>query len=60
MESVQGQPQADVGQAHGQCIATVEGSHDKFVGVLQERYGWERERAENEVISYFDRVTTTR
>lgn len=41
-------------------IAMVEGSYDKFVGVLQERYGWERERAEKEVSSYFDRMTTTR
>jgi uncharacterized protein YjbJ (UPF0337 family) len=36
-------------------IAMVEGSYDKFVGVLQERYGWERERAEREVTDYFER-----
>ena len=34
-------------------IAQAEGSYDKFVGVLQERYGWERVRAEREVEDYF-------
>ena len=36
-------------------IARAEGSYDKFVGVLQERYGWERDRAEREVNDYFVR-----
>lgn len=36
-------------------IARAEGSYDKFVGVLQERYGWERSRAEREVQNYFTR-----
>ena len=30
-----------------------EGSYDKFIGVLQERYGWERERAKREVDNFF-------
>lgn len=36
-------------------IARAEGSYDKFVGVLQERYGWQRDRAEREVNDYFVR-----
>jgi uncharacterized protein YjbJ (UPF0337 family) len=36
-------------------IARAEGNYDKFVGVLQERYGWERARAEREVNDYFVR-----
>lgn len=35
-------------------VARVEGNYDKFIGVLQERYGWERERAEREVTDYFN------
>jgi uncharacterized protein YjbJ (UPF0337 family) len=36
-------------------ITKAEGDYDKFVGVLQERYGWERSRAEREVNDYFTR-----
>jgi len=36
-------------------VARAEGNYDKFVGVLQERYGWQRERAEREVTDYFAR-----
>lgn len=34
-------------------ITRAEGSYDKFIGVLQERYGWERERAQREVDNFF-------
>lgn len=27
----------------------VEGDYDEFVGLLQEKYGWERERVEDEI-----------
>lgn len=36
-------------------ITRAEGNYDKFVGTLQERYGWQRERAEREVNDYFVR-----
>ena len=36
-------------------IARIEGNYDEFVGVLQERYGYGRDRAEREVNDYFDR-----
>ena len=33
----------------------IAGQKDKLVGKLQERYGWEREQAENEAETYFSR-----
>ena len=33
----------------------VNGAMDKLAGVLQERYGWEREQAEREIKQRFDR-----
>jgi uncharacterized protein YjbJ (UPF0337 family) len=35
-------------------MTQIEGNYDKFVGKLQERYGWERDKAEREVDSYFE------
>jgi len=34
-------------------LLEAEGGYDKFVGVVQERYGWSRERAESEVDRFF-------
>lgn len=36
-------------------VAKIEGNYDEFVGVLQERYGYSRERAEREVDEYLNR-----
>lgn len=36
-------------------VARIEGNYDEFVGVLQERYGYSRERAEREVDNYLAR-----
>lgn len=36
-------------------VARIEGNYDEFVGVLQERYGYTRERAEREVNDYISR-----
>jgi uncharacterized protein YjbJ (UPF0337 family) len=35
-----------------------EGNRDKLVGSLQERYGWERNRAEKEFDGFLDRIRT--
>lgn len=35
-----------------------EGNRDKLVGSLQERYGWERNRAEKEVDTFAESVRT--
>jgi len=37
-------------------VARIEGNYDEFVGVLQERYGYSRERAEREVDNYLARL----
>jgi uncharacterized protein YjbJ (UPF0337 family) len=34
-------------------LLEAEGGYDKFIGVVQERYGWNRERAESEVDRFF-------
>lgn len=36
-------------------IARIEGNYDEFVGILQERYGYTRERAAREVDDYLNR-----
>lgn len=36
-------------------IARIEGNYDEFVGVLQERYGYSRDRAQREVNEYLSR-----
>lgn len=36
-------------------IARIEGNYDEFVGILQERYGYTRERATREVDDYLNR-----
>ena len=35
-------------------IARIEGNYDEFVGVLQERYGYTRDRAQQEVDNYLN------
>ena len=35
-------------------VARIEGNYDEFVGVLQERYGYTKERAEKEVGDYLN------
>jgi len=36
-------------------VARIEGNYDEFVGVLQERYGYTKERAEQEVGDYLNK-----
>lgn len=36
-------------------VARIEGNYDEFVGVLQERYGYSRDRAQREVDTYLER-----
>jgi uncharacterized protein YjbJ (UPF0337 family) len=38
-------------------LTQIEGDYDKFIGMLQERYGWGREHAEREANTYFQRET---
>lgn len=36
-------------------LARIEGNYDEFVGILQERYGYSRDRAQREVDDYLNR-----
>ncbi len=36
-------------------VTRIEGNYDKFVGTLQERYGYEKERAQQEAEDFFNR-----
>lgn len=39
-------------------IGRIEGDSEKFLGVLQERYGWTREQAERELTDYVNAADT--
>jgi uncharacterized protein YjbJ (UPF0337 family) len=44
-------------------LTKIDGKQDKLVGSLQERYGWEKDRAENEVnrrLDEYQRANATR
>jgi uncharacterized protein YjbJ (UPF0337 family) len=34
-------------------LMVIDGDYDKFVGVLQERYGWDRFQTKQEIDDYF-------
>jgi uncharacterized protein YjbJ (UPF0337 family) len=47
------------GQLTDDDLTRIEGDYDKFVGVLQERYGYERERARQELDAYLNQTRST-
>ncbi|MFO7678566.1 MAG: CsbD family protein [Chloroflexota bacterium] len=53
-----GEVQKQWGKLTNDDMDVINGEYDKLVGRVQERYGWNRERAEREVTDYFDRQTT--
>jgi uncharacterized protein YjbJ (UPF0337 family) len=54
---LKGQVKERWGKLTDNDVARIEGNYDQFVGLLQERYGYDRERAEREVDEY---VRTTK
>jgi uncharacterized protein YjbJ (UPF0337 family) len=50
-----GEIQKQWGKLTNDDLDVINGEYDKLVGSIQERYGWNRERAEREVTVYFDR-----
>jgi uncharacterized protein YjbJ (UPF0337 family) len=48
-KQVQGEIKKKWGKLTDDDLLVVEGQHDKLVGLVQERYGYVRERAEQEV-----------
>jgi uncharacterized protein YjbJ (UPF0337 family) len=47
-----------MGQAHHDDLDQASGQTEKLIGLLQERYGYARERAEREVREFEERHTT--
>ena len=39
-------------------LTMIEGKRDKLIGKLQERYGWDMRRAEDELTRFMDRTKT--
>lgn len=53
-----GEIQKQWGKLTDDDMDVINGEYDKLVGRLQERYGWEKERAERALTDYFDRQRT--
>ena len=50
-----GEVQKQWGKLTNDDLDVINGEYEKLVGRVQERYGWDRERAEREVTDYFER-----
>ena len=50
-----GKVQTQWGKLTDDDLETLGGSKDEVIGRIQERYGWEREKAEMEVNDFFNR-----
>lgn len=53
-----GEIQKQWGKLTNDDLDVIQGEYDKLVGRVQERYGYDRERAQREVDEYFDRHPT--
>ena len=58
-KQLKGQVRQQWGKLTDDDLETIGGSKDEVIGRIQERYGWERERAEMEVNDFFDRHSST-
>ncbi len=58
-KQLKGQVRQQWGKLTDDDMETMGGSKDEVIGRIQERYGWERERAEMEVNDFFDRHSST-
>lgn len=55
-EQMKGEAQQQWGKLTGDDMDRARGNRDELVGRLQERYGWAREKAENEVDDWAKRA----
>lgn len=53
-----GEVQKQWGKLTNDDLDVIEGEYDKLIGRIQERYGYNRERAEQEVNDYLERHPT--
>ena len=56
-KQVQGEVKKQWGKLTDDDLVIVEGQKDKLVGLLQERYGYAREKAQNEVDEFFQKYS---
>lgn len=54
-----GEIQKQWGKLTNDDMDVISGEYNKLLGRLQERYGWSRDRVEQEVNAYFDRQPTS-
>ncbi len=54
-KQLKGQVRQQWGKLTDDDMETLGGSKDEVIGRIQERYGWEREKAEMEVNDFFDK-----
>lgn len=50
-----GEIQKQWGKLTNDDMDVINGEYEKLVGRMQERYGWDRERAEREITDFFNR-----
>ena len=55
---VKGEAKIQWGKLTNDDLDTIDGSTEKLIGIVQERYGYARERAEKEVKDFQARHTT--
>jgi uncharacterized protein YjbJ (UPF0337 family) len=55
---LKGQVRKQYGQLTDDDVARIQGDWEKFVGKLQERYGYPRAKAEAEAESFLERLET--
>ena len=56
-KQVQGEVKKQWGKLTDDDLAIVEGQKDKLVGLVQERYGYAREKAQHEVDEFFQKYS---
>ena len=57
---IKGKVKTKWGKLTDDDLTSIEGSFDTLVGKIQERYGWERERAQKEVDDFLMQQPVTR
>jgi len=55
-KQVRGEIKSWWGKLTDDDLVRINGNTEKLAGLLQERYGYNREQAENELADFFDRV----